>query len=575
MRRSQVLALLTALVLAVGVAVAVARTRDEQAPNARPSASPTTRSPSATPPATATPTTRPTPKGDGPRDREYDVVLADGVTMDEGAFAIADAGGEIIQQVRAVGVANVKAGRDFVQRARRDARILGVVTNRAVGLPPAPGEGRERPSGASGTRRTNTGNDPLSDLQWDMDLIKAPQARGAEPGDPRVLVAVIDTGVDKSHPDLTHAYDTALSRNFVTDYPGADGPCEQRGCVDPVGTDPLGHGTHVAGTIVAAADGFGMVGVAPEVRLVDLRAGQDSGLFFLTPTVRALVYAADIGVDVANLSYFVDPWLYNCPNGTDDSAVERYEQRALIEGVTRAVEYAHARGVTLVAAAGNEHDDLDSPDTDVISPDFPDGAARHRRIDGSCEVLPTTLDHVIEVSSLGRDSVKADYSNHGLDHVTVTAPGGTSRLANGAGGEPGYQTLSTYPERVLRRDGEIDDAGRPRSPLVVQYCAGSTCGYYRYLTGTSMASPHAAGVAALIVSRYGKADPRRAGQLTMDPLQVERVLMRTATPMDCPSPARVDYVARGDEYTATCRQDGSRTSFYGAGLVNALAAVSR
>ena len=575
MRRSQALALFTAFLVVVGVGVAVARLRRDDPPRALPSASPSAATtPSASASSTPTPRPKPTPVGKGPRDREYDVVFAEGVTVEDAAFAVAEAGGEILRDVAKLGVATVRAGRDFVARARTDTRIHGVVTNRAVGLPPAP-DPEGGPAGRGwNTTRTDSGNDPLADLQWDMDMINAPRARRVESGDPRVLVAVIDTGVDRTHPDLVKAYDVELSRNFVTDYPGADGPCEEADCTDPVGIDEAGHGTHVAGTIVAAADGFGMAGIAPGVRLVDLRAGQDSGLFFLLPTVRALVYAADIGVDVANMSYFVDPWLFNCPNGPDDSPTERYEQRALIEGVRRAVEYAHSKGVTLVAAAGNEHLDLDEPRVDVISPDFPQGAARTRRVDRSCEVLPTTLDHVLEVSALARDRVKADYSDYGLDHIALTAPGGSGSLSDGREGGTELRTLSTYPEALLREQGEIDAEGRPASSNVVRYCSDDTCGYYTFLTGTSMASPHVAGVAALVVSKYGRPDPARPGTLRMDPAAVARVLTRTAMEMRCPDPPRVTYPARSREYAATCRTRGARTSFYGAGMVDALAAVS-
>ena len=576
MRRSQLLALFAAVVLLAGVAVAVSRRSGRDDPGARPTPSPATPSATGSEPGTpsASPTTQapPTPVGKGPRDREYDVVLAKDVAPDDAPYVLAEAGGEVVREAPAVGVYTVRGGRDFLQRARKDARVHGVVPNRAVGLPPAPQPtGRDTVPGG-GTRRTGSGDDPLADLQWDMRLLDTERARRVEPGDPRVLVAVIDTGVDRTHPDLVKAYDTKLSRNFVVDYPAADGPCEERDCTDPVGVDPGGHGTHVAGTIVAAADGFGMAGVAPGVRLVDLRAGQDSGYFFLMATVQALVYAADIGVDVANLSFYVDPWLFACPDSPDDSANEQYEQRALIEGVRRAVQYARDGGVTLVAAAGNEHIDMDQPTVDVVSPNFPKNRERERRVDSTCHVLPTTLPQVIQVSSLARDRIKADYSNYGSRHVTVTAPGGSAQLANGQR-DVGNQTLSTYPEALLREEGSIDRDGTATDSRVVTYCRASTCAYYRYLVGTSMASPHAAGVAALVVSRYGTADPARPGQLRMDPREVERILTDTATPLPCPDPPTVQYASRG--YTATCRGTRERNSFYGAGLVNALAAVSR
>ena len=117
--------------------------------------------------------------------------------------------------------------------------------------------------------------------------------------------------------------------------------------------DENGHGTHVAGTVAAAANGLGIAGVAPNVTLVNLRAGQDSGFFFLQPSVDALTYAGDHGIDVVNMSYFVDPWLFNCKANPADSPAEQLEQRTIIEAMQRALKYAHRHGVTLIAAAGN------------------------------------------------------------------------------------------------------------------------------------------------------------------------------------------------------------------------------
>ena len=95
--------------------------------------------------------------------------------------------------------------------------------------------------------------------------------------------------------------------------PSIDGPCEYADCVDPANVDNDGHGTHVAGTVASPVNAVGITGVAPEATLVNIRAGQDSGYFFLGPTVDALTYAADAGIDVVNMSFYVDPWLYNCP----------------------------------------------------------------------------------------------------------------------------------------------------------------------------------------------------------------------------------------------------------------------
>ena len=118
-----------------------------------------------------------------------------------------------------------------------------------------------------------------------------------------------------------------------------------------------------------------MSGVAPKVTLVQISGGQDSGFLFLEPVVNALVYGANIGLDVINMSFYVDPWLYNCLNNPADSPEAQAEQRAIITAMNRALRYAHHKGVTLVGSLGNNHEDLGRPRTDVTSPDFPPGGA--------------------------------------------------------------------------------------------------------------------------------------------------------------------------------------------------------
>ncbi len=130
-----------------------------------------------------------------------------------------------------------------------------------------------------------------------------------------MLVGIIDTGVDGNHPDIAPNFSKSLSRNFTTDIPLIDGPCADEpdhSCSDPADVDENSHGTHVASTIGSPINKLGVAGVAPNVTLVNLRAGQDSGFFFLQPSVDALTYAGDHGIDVVNMSYFIDPWLFNC-----------------------------------------------------------------------------------------------------------------------------------------------------------------------------------------------------------------------------------------------------------------------
>ena len=110
---------------------------------------------------------------------------------------------------------------------------------------------------------------------------------------------------------------------------------------------------------------------------MNLRAGQDSGYFFLQPSVDALTFAGDHGIDVVNMSYFIDPWLYNCTGNPADSATQQQEQRTIIEATTRALDYARGKGVTLIAAAGNEHTDMDHPDGRHDQPGLPAGRRVH------------------------------------------------------------------------------------------------------------------------------------------------------------------------------------------------------
>jgi len=390
--------------------------------------------------------------------------------------------------------------------------------------------------------------DPLASCQWDMRAIGATpsgsyavnQGQGARVGD-------IDTGIDLHNTDIMPNVDLAASCVFLyASTPTADpsekvtrGDCSNKAALQ----DLAGHGTHTAGTIASPINGIGTSGVAPKATIVVLKAGTAEGYFFTQSVVDALRYAGDQRLDVVNMSFFADPWLFNCRNDK--------EQKAIVQAISDAARYAQQRGVVLVAAAGNEGVDLNHPTTDEISPDYPPGAAVSRPVNNSCVVLPTEIPGVVVVTATGAENLLAWYSTYG--NVTdVTAPGG-SRYQTPTFDSSRGRVLATYSSTASDLDQEAA-LGR----LVVDP-AGN---YYAWLNGTSMAAPHAAGVAALI----------RAAHPGMPAGAVVAALRNTATKMPCPAALDpgVDFFGAPVQ---VCKGGPGNNNFYGAGLVNAAAAA--
>ena len=192
----------------------------------------------------------------------------------------------------------------------------------------------------------------------------------------------------------------------------------------------------MASTIGSPLNHIGIAGVAPGVQIVNIRAGQDSGFFFLKPSLDALTYAADIGVDVVNMSYYVDPWLFNCPRQQGRQQEAAAQQRAIITGMQRALDYARKKGVTLISALGNGSTDLGKPKVDASSPGYPRGDEKTRKIDNSCLNVPAESKGVISVSAVGPSGRKAHYSDYGH---RAERPGRTRRRPTGRQGRHGRQ----------------------------------------------------------------------------------------------------------------------------------------
>ena len=423
----------------------------------------------------------------------YVVLATDAASVDATIATVQAAGGRVDRVNRAIGLLTVTAdSASFEGAVSGQGDVAGVALNISIGQAPADAasrrnavelEGRDQPAIAARPGSDHEHGDdgdaaePLAGLQWDMKMIGATPdgSYDEQRGRKDVLVGVIDTGIDGSHPDIAPNFNRKLSRNFTVDIPLIDGPCADepdQSCNDPADVDEDGHGTHVAGTIAAPINGIGMAGVAPNVTLVNLRAGQDSGYFFLQETVDALTYAADNGIDVVNMSFYTDPWLYNCRNNPADSAEEQQQQATIIDATQRALDYARSRGVTLVAALGNENTDLGAAiKTDGTSPDFPPDTEKVRQVTNDCLDMPLEGNGVIGVSAVGPSTKKADYSNHGLEQNDVSAPGGFFRDFIDIPAQnrvPENLILGPYPKSLALASGLVDlVTGQSLDPFVI------------------------------------------------------------------------------------------------------------
>jgi subtilisin family serine protease len=332
-------------------------------------------------------------------------------------------------------------------------------------------------------------DDRFFPMQWGHDAVDAPEAWALGARGAGVRVAVLDSGIDAEHPDIAPNLNVALSTSFV---PG-EGFNVRPGLF-------FNHGTHVAGTIAAADNGVGVIGVAPEAEIVAVKVlSEFTGSGSFASVIQGIVYAANIDADIINMSLGAD-----IPHNTPGAA-------ELFVATGRATAYAYQRGVTVIAAAGNDGRDLDH--------------------DQSLKSFPAELPHVLAISATapvgwavdptGSLDNLASYSNYGQSAISFAGPGGDAAF-------PGNQTCNGP---VLVRPCWVFD-------LVISAISGG----WGFSAGTSMATPHVAGVAALVIGANGG---------DMDPAHVEAALRAGAD--DLGKPGNDDV--------------------YGAGRVNALGSL--
>jgi subtilisin family serine protease len=484
-------------------------------------------------------------------DQTYLVLAKSQASLGNAAQTIAKAGGSLVAEYGQLGVIVAHStDANFVANITSDTRIDSASATTGFGVRPFTDDGADAANTGDLPNAPATDSDSLSGLQWDMRQIHTPEAHAITGGSPSVLVGDIDTGLDYTHPDLAPNVSDADSVNCLS---GAPVP----GAV--AANDDNGHGTHTAGTIAAASNGIGIVGVAPNVKIAGIKAGDSTGTFFPQAVVCAFYWAGVRHMDVTNNSYFADPYLYNCRNDATQRAIWKAEQRA--------IRFAMNQGVTVVSAAGNEADDLSHPTVDNTSPDTGPTPPVTRDVTNACVVIPVEIPGVIGVSADGHNFqdtggyLKSYYSSYGVSAIDVVAPGGDSRFGRNAEA-PNGRVLSTWPSTV--------PCGRPATDPTYPTAA------YCYAQGTSMASPHVAGVAALVISRFGTTS--NAGNGKMRPGTVEAYIQQTADPQPCPSTLPAGYQAALPSPSGApqvCQGGTGHNSWYGNGQVNALNAVTK
>ncbi|WP_088842696.1 S8 family serine peptidase [Hymenobacter gelipurpurascens] len=401
---------------------------------------------------------------------------------------------------------------DFAAKASRISGVRSVIHDFTYqGFAPNSARDVEAVTESDNTNpATSADNDRFFPLQWGHTAIQAPEAWNTGARGKGALVAVLDGGFDLTHPDLVA--NIAGSKSFV---PGE--AAQFKGSA-------FSHGTHTAGTIGAVDNNLGVVGVAPEAKLLLVKVLADGGSGSFSWMIQGIYYAVSQQADVINMSLgaaIPNSSKYRDDNGTpEDTSDDKWvndtkEIQELLVAISKATSYATKKGVTVIASAGNDANNgqrdknlvhIPSGATDVIS------ISATGPMGWALKPLETNLDRM------------ASYTNFGTSDVEFAAPGGDAAY-------PGNDIASI--------------AGVTQYAFAFDMVFSLTSqGRYTWSAGTSMAGPHAAGVAALIVGKAG-------GQL--DPSRVRAIMRASADDLGKPG----------------------RDPYYGYGRVNALRAVSQ
>lgn len=462
------------------------------------------------------------PKSNVKLRKNHYVVLSSSETLPSGIAAeLTAANGEVTSLMEQAGVATVYSeDPNFASKASKIRGVRSVVRDLDVQWY-NPDDMKIVELADVGTPPQSGDDDRYFDLQWGHAAIKAPQAWNTGQRGQGVRVAVLDSGFDLDHPDLAPNIDLAASKNFV--------PGER---LDYALTGVGSHGTHTAGTIAAADNGIGIIGVAPEAKLILVKVLRDAGSGSFSWMIDGIVHATQQGANVINMSLgaalprngkFLND--NDTPDDPTDDFIESDTKavQELLIAINRATSYATKNGVTVIASAGNDENNGNADKSLVHIPSSSTGVIS----------ISATAPRGWALNPFGTfmDNF-ASYSNYGTSDIHFAAPGGDVSFAYD---KRGFDLVTVGPvENVAYAFDLVFSTGSNLDPAKASYY---------WSAGTSMASPHAAGVAALIISKNGG---------KMDPAHVLAKLRATADDLGKPG----------------------RDPYYGYGRVNALRAVT-
>lgn len=420
--------------------------------------------------------------------KDYMVILKNESIPEDFILKLEDLGATVSSYVNEIGVISIKSTENISKKINSMSDVRSVVPDLNV-------RWIDKNFYSSASPLSIGSDEQFFSYLWGMDAIDAPEAWNHGFTGSGVRVAVLDSGIDAEHPDLAPNLNTTLSASFIE---GEDWNVREEE------NTYFNHGTHVAGTIAAADNQIGVIGVAPNAEIVAVKVlSEYSGSGPFSSINAGIVYAALIGADVINMSLGAS-FDKNGFIELEDGSVIKVPGKLIAEiknAQQRAINFAYKNGVTIIASAGNSGNNYDG--------------------NGPNLKLPAGLNNVISVSATAplnwaEDNntdldLPASYTDYGKSLVTIAGPGGDSDS----------ESALWYLDMVL----------------------STIPGGWSWSAGTSMASPHVSGVAALIIGKNGG---------KMNPHEVTKQLVNTADKID----------------------GNGASAYYGKGRVNALRAIT-